>query len=59
LSFATPASCDAFSQTHGQGQAFCFLRERDPLSVFYFGAHFTARDNNEIRVIEDRYFSAL
>jgi len=31
----------------------------DPLSVSYFGAHFSVVDNNEKRVPEDRSFSAL
>jgi hypothetical protein len=54
-----PASRDAFWQIHGYRQAFYFLRERDPLPVFCFGAHFTARDNNEKRITEDRSVSAF
>ncbi len=41
------------------GEPFRFLRECNPLSVFYFGAHFTVVDNNEKRVTEGRSFSAL
>jgi hypothetical protein len=40
-------------------QAFYFLRERDPLPVFCFGAHLTVRDNNEKRITEDRSVSAF
>jgi hypothetical protein len=60
VGFATPASCYLFFAYPRSGnEPFCFLRECNPLSVVYFGAHFTVVDNNEKRVAEDRSFSAL
>jgi hypothetical protein len=48
-----------FRKSTVRERAFYFLRECNPLSVFYFGVHFTVVDNKEKRVIEDRSFSAL